>query len=194
MKAILAVLLALALVAAGWGWRSAVAARAAAEAAQERADSLYAVAVDREAALDAVMAGENAVVAGLEAARDSAVARADRAERRRPAVIERVVAAAGPDSAVVRAAVEEVADSIEVHELQPLRLALAAADSIGAARGRQLDTALGAVAGLRAALEASRAEADVWEVAATPRLFGLHVEPLAAALIGLGAGLSLTLF
>lgn len=182
-----------ALLVAAWSWRERGVALAAAAAAEARADSLYLVAIDLEQAFEVISAQENTLITVLAAERDSARARADRAERRRPAVIDRVVERAGADSAVVREAVEEVADSIVELEVLPLRRALAAADSIAGARERQLAAAAAANAALRAALEASRTEARAWERAGTPSLFGIRVEPELAALAGLAVGLAIGL-
>lgn len=159
-------LIACALVLAGWSYQERGKALGKAEVAEERADSLYRAAIDYEGAYRSVALQAGMAIRVAEESRDSAVARADRAARRRPTIVERVVLAAGPDSAVVRAAVEEVADSIDVHELAPLRLALAQADSIGEARARQLAASQALNAAFSSALEASRTEGRAWESAA----------------------------
>jgi len=157
---------------------------ARAELAAEETRQAVNRAEEAEHALAAVMVQEDALILLAQAERDSAVARADRAERRRPTIIERVVERAGPDSAIVRAAVLEVVDSIEAHEMTPLRAALAAATESEAARARQLYAALAANAALRTALDASQAEAGVWKAAVGGTVFGVRVEPELAFVAG----------
>lgn len=130
------------------------------ELLQERYDSLRAVAEHSQSALEAVMVQENPIIAAAVARADSAEARADRAERRRPAVIERVVERAGPDSAVVRIAVEEVRDSMVTHELNPLRGALFSEREAHAGTARKLDAALRANYDLQGAIAALEGVAD----------------------------------
>lgn len=120
------------------------------------ADSLAGVALEAQAALEDAQVREAAMRLGQKAQQDSAVARAVRAERRRPAIVERVVLEAGPDSAVVRAAVEEVVDSIVATEVVPLRAALVQAELQIASWEREAAAKDRAIAGLRAAMEASR--------------------------------------
>lgn len=118
------------------------------------ADSLAVVAHDAQAALEDAQVREAAVRLSARVQQDSAVAQALRAASRRPAIVERVVLEAGPDSAVVRAAVEEVADSIVATEVVPLRAALAQAELRIASWEREAAALERANAGLRAALEA----------------------------------------
>src|SRR5690606_28206566 len=99
------------------------------------------------------------------AERDSALAELARAKDRRPAVVERVVREAGPDSSAVREAVAIVVDSIEVHEIRPLREALGAQRTISLSLTAQRDAALAANEALRKALDAARHEASLWESA-----------------------------
>lgn len=146
-----------------WEYLRAVRAEGAAAVYEQRADSLYAVAIDQEEALHAMNTQENSLIDRLAADRDSALARAARAEHYRPHVVDRIVEHAGADSTAVRTAVEEALDSVVVEEIAPLRIALATADSIAAARTRQRDAALAVNASLRSALEASRTEAAGWK-------------------------------
>lgn len=129
------------------------------------ADSFAAVARESQSALDESNLEEDALVTHLVIQRDSAFSAADRARASRPRVIRDVVAAAGPDSAVVRVAVETVVDSVETLEIQPLRIALAASDSALNARNRQLLATEAVNLDLQRALNASRAEADAWKAA-----------------------------
>lgn len=92
------------------------------------ADSLAVVAREKDALAEAARVAEAAVRLSAQVQQDSAVARAVRAASRRPAIVDRVVLEAGPDSAVVRAAVEEVVDSVVATEVVPLRAALAQAE------------------------------------------------------------------
>lgn len=118
------------------------------------ADSLALVAREKDALAEDAQVREAAVRLSAQVQQDSAVARALRAASRRPAIVERVVLEAGPDSAVVRAAVEEVVDSIVATEVVPLRAALAQAELRIASWEREAAALDLANAGLRAALEA----------------------------------------
>jgi hypothetical protein len=93
-----------------------------------QADSLAGVAHEATLEAETAQVREAAVRLSAEVQQDSAVARAVRAASRRPAIVERVVLEAGADSAVVRAAVEEVVDSVVATEVVPLRAALAQAE------------------------------------------------------------------
>lgn len=169
----------------GWSQHNRGLWKGRADERGERADSALAALHDYESAYQSVSAQAETAIRVAEEGRDSANARADRADRRRPAIIERVVHDAGPDSAVVRVAVEEVADSIEANEVLPLRAAVTFANSIIAARSAELDAAIRVNGALRLALATSQSEAKAWQRAAKPRLFGLfHVEPGPALLIG----------
>lgn len=97
-------------------------------------------------------------IAAANARAERATARADAADRRRPAIIDRVVAEAGPDSAVVREAVEEVADSIVQNEVEPLRAALEDARLVIAAKDLQLTARDRVNQDLQRALDASTRE------------------------------------
>lgn len=198
-----------------WGGRERAGklrAEGAAEVYRDQADSAAAVADTRLSALEAIQLQEDPRIALRTAQRDSAVARAaeleaairDAGARARRAAAaassaeEQVRAYLARDSAglavfdgyvqavaVQTAALEERAVAAESRG-NLLAIGLAAADSIGASRTRELDAALAVVEPLRTALAARTAEADGWRRAARPgKLLGLfHVEPGPAFVVG----------
>lgn len=186
----------LALIAAatllGVGWCHQVgetaAARARAEMVEQRADSLYSVAAASESARAAVDVQAEAQLRDADERREAAEHRARAAAARRPEVVERVVMAAAPaDTAAVREAVVEL-ELVHGEEVRSLRSALAAADSVIAAQARQLAVRDRVAVDLRAALEASRVEADAWKVAARPGLLGIRIGSGTAFLAGVAVG------
>ena len=185
-----AALVGLALLAVVLGLRGC-GAEARAEAAEQRADSLYLEHVAQRGSLQDAIEERDAALQ-LEVARaDSAEARADRAEARRPALVERVVHVAGPDSAVVRAAIEEVANSITVHEIRPLRVTVSALRT-QVSLYRWSDSTWAESYRIQGqALEAARAEARAWRAASRPKLFGLfHAEPEIVYVAGVVTGVA----
>lgn len=121
--------------------------------------------IEKDQQAEAINVQANAEIAAANARRIQAEQRSDAAAARRPAVIERVIAAAGVDSAAVRVAVVEVADSIVQHEVNPLRAALVEATKVITEKDAQLavrDAQIAArdrvQADLETALAASRGE------------------------------------
>jgi hypothetical protein len=152
-----------------------------ADAAVVVADSALAVVDESERARRAVEVQARAEVERAESARRAAEERARAAESRRPEAVERVVRAAGPDSAAVREAVGEL-EAVHEEERGAWMDVMAAQDSIIQAQLRQLDATEQLAYDLRTALDASQAalslsrvEADAWERAARPGFLGLRV-------------------
>lgn len=172
MKPAAVVLVVLALVATAYSARLHATANARAEAAEARADSLHQVASEVERLALEEIALRDVRIVGLTATKDSALNLADRAAHTRPAVVTRIVQVAG-DSAEVLEAVAELVAAYEV-EVSALRTALAIADSIAADERESKLAALNANAALRAALDASRTEAQAWEASASG-LFGFRI-------------------
>lgn len=119
-------------------WRGRLLAQGELLARSEEYDSLFAATMDRDAALAELNLQAQAQAETQLRQEDSLKALSARGTRVRVEYIDRAVAAAGPDSAVVRQAVTQVVDSIERLELSPLRQALIRADSLVGLRERQL--------------------------------------------------------
>lgn len=131
------------------------------DAAEDARREAVAHAEEAERARAAVEVQATAEIVEAEVARDSALAVARAAESRRPTVIERVVERAGADSAVVRIAVEEVVDSLVLHEIGPLRAALVAQEAAFTAQGRLLDAEREARVAAQDGFRAALAEIEV---------------------------------
>lgn len=192
------VLAAVAMLAAhGFRREGAAVARAELDAESRRQAEARAAEAERRAEL--VIQYETARGARHQEERDSALARAERAERRRAAAVAQAASAAArsrqaadsarawPDSGSVERLVEaheqetgvlRVALSVAEEQILAERAARLASDSLVASAFRQRDAVLEANLALRAALAASRVEADAWRAAARPELFGIiHVPP-----------------
>lgn len=123
----------------------------------------------------------------LELSKDSAIARADRAARARPEVVERIIRVAGDSAAVVEAVAE--LEAVHEQEVTSLRSALAYADSLLVAE-RADKAAIVQLSELRlTALNAAREEARRWEASRRSTLLGIPISPTAA----FGGGVVVTL-
>lgn len=175
------------------GFKDAGAADARAEIAEARADSLFVHALESERALIEELKTRDTELLRFAEERDSAVARADRAARARPAVVERIIEVAGDSAEVVRVVTE--LEALHVQEVSALRLALAAADSTAAGL-REIIALQDRVNGdLHTALTAAREEARLWERTTHPKLFGLvPMQPTTAYMAGAGTVAALVVY
>lgn len=131
-------------------WKEGLRAEGRAEILAERVDSLRG-----EAATDSIRADSLERVAFIASERADSIAKEKQAEvdelrSRRPEVVERIVREAGPDSVVVREAIEQVEADIWIPQVSALELALVAEREARQAVEVERD-------GLRGALQAERA-------------------------------------
>src|SRR5688572_12085607 len=110
------------------GERGKAAEEARAQMAEAKADSAYLDVLESERRRRQDSVRYEIQAKRLELSRDSAVARADRAARARPQVVERIIRVAGDSAAVVEAVAE--LEAVHEQEVGSLRSALAYADSL----------------------------------------------------------------
>jgi hypothetical protein len=176
MTRVIYALVALALVVvAVRGFKGQAQAEAKATVAEQRADSAYAYAmwVDARRQSDSIEYEKKRSTWNTE--RVELVARADRAAAERPNLVARIVEVAGDSAAVVEAVAE--LEVVHAEEVGGLRSALALSDSIIESQRQELATYSYVNGQLRAALEASRQEARLWEAASKKTLLGLRIPP-----------------
>lgn len=155
----------------GWAWHERderLRAEGRAEIAREHVETLLQTvdSMRARARADSIRADSIRAAAEREAA--EARAEADAARASRPTIVERIITEAGPDSARVRQAVEEVAASYEA-ETRALRRALAAASATIEAQDTELQSLRATVhaqeqlaRSLRAQLEATNRSRPSW--------------------------------
>lgn len=158
-----------------------------ANVAEHRADSLYAIAEESQSALAAVQIQARALIAEHDQRADSALSVARQAQARRPSIINRVVQASGPDSALVRLAVNEVVDSLVTYEIRPRDLALQQASAVRATLENQLARTEATLKVTQEALEGARAEAEA-QKAARPGWLSRTAGKVLPTLLGFGVG------
>lgn len=127
----------------------------AADSLRANSDSLRAVADSSRNVKDSVIAAEDPRIAAALRERDRAVARANAAESRIATINDGIVTRSGPDSVVVRVAVQESTDSILKEVVAPLRFALTRADSVNQSLTRENTSLRESAARTEAALAAA---------------------------------------